>query len=113
MAAQRLRNYLRTHRKRIGLTQDEMTFLLGCQSGAKVSRYERFARQPSLHTVFVYEVLFGVPARELFAGEFQKAERLAKGRLRFLILRLERKGQADPVAAKKLKSLRVIHPQGR
>lgn len=108
MASQRLRNYLRTHRKRMGLTQDEMAFLLGCQSGAKVSRYERFARQPCLHTIFLYEAFFGVPAKELFAGEFQKAERLALGRLRFLMIRLERKGPFDPVAVKKLESLRAI-----
>ena len=66
--AHRLPNYLRTHRKRAGLSQDEVAFLLGCRSGAKVSRYERLARRLSLETAFAYEALFGVPARELFAG---------------------------------------------
>jgi len=34
----KLQNYLRTYRKRNSLSQDEMAFLLGCQSGTKVSR---------------------------------------------------------------------------
>ena len=45
---------------------------MGCQNGTKVSRYERFARKPSLETLFAYEVVFGAPARELFAGAYQK-----------------------------------------
>ena len=52
----KLQNYLRTYRKRSGLSQDEVAFLLGCQTGAKVSRYEPFARKPSLETLFAYEV---------------------------------------------------------
>jgi transcriptional regulator with XRE-family HTH domain len=66
----KLENYLRTYRKRSGLSQDEMAFLLGCQNGTKVSRYERFARKPNLETLFAYEVVFGAPARELFAGVY-------------------------------------------
>ena len=36
----KLENYLRTYRRRAGLSQDEMAFLLGTKSGTKVSRYE-------------------------------------------------------------------------
>ena len=71
----KLENYLRTYRKRSGLSQDEVAFLLGCQNGTKVSRYERFARKPSLETLFAYEVVFGASARELFAGAYQKVEK--------------------------------------
>jgi len=66
--AYKLNNYLRTYRKRASLSQDEVAYLLGCRSGAKVSRYERFARQPTLQTALAYEAIFGVPVRELFAG---------------------------------------------
>jgi|SRR6266576_4678451 len=59
----KLENYLRTYRKQSGLSQDEVAFLLGCQTGTKVSRYERFARKPSLETLFAYEVVFGAPAQ--------------------------------------------------
>lgn len=48
MQNDKLDNYLRTYRKKLGLTQREVAFLLGCHSGAKVSRYERSARIPLL-----------------------------------------------------------------
>ena len=41
MATHKLENYLRTYRKRSGLTQREVAFLVGCRNGAQVSRYER------------------------------------------------------------------------
>ena len=75
MPSQPLPNYLRTHRKRLGLSQDDLAYLLGCRSGTKVSRYERFRRQPKLATVFAFEVIVGVPARKLFAGLYVSAER--------------------------------------
>jgi transcriptional regulator with XRE-family HTH domain len=70
----RLPHYLRLHRKRAGLSQDEVAWLLGAKSGTKVSRYERFGRQPTLATAFAYEVLFDVPASEIFAGVFEQAK---------------------------------------
>ena len=72
--AHKLQNYLRTHRRRVGLSQDEVAFLLGGQSGTRVSRYERFTRNPSLETILAYEMILGTRARELFAGVFQKVE---------------------------------------
>lgn len=79
-----LESYLRTYRRRSGFSQDEVAFLLGAQSGAKVSRYERLARQPSLRTVFAYEVIFRTPARDLFAGMYQKVENATRARARRL-----------------------------
>ena len=84
----KLQNYLRTHRKRAGLSQDEVAFLLGCQSGTKVSRHERFGRNPSLETTFAYEVVFGTPARELFAGISQKVQLRTFRRARLLARKL-------------------------
>src|ERR1700681_2107330 len=75
MPSQPLPNYLRAHRKRLGLSQDDLAYLLGCRSGTKVSRYERFRRQPNLTTVFGCEIIVGIPARKLFAGLYVTAER--------------------------------------
>jgi transcriptional regulator with XRE-family HTH domain len=72
--SQRLPNYLKSHRKRSGLSQDEVAFLLGCASGAKVSRYERMVRQPTLETALACEAVYGVPVRTLFAGVYEKVE---------------------------------------
>jgi transcriptional regulator with XRE-family HTH domain len=90
MAKQRLTNYLRTHRRRGRLTQDEIAFLLNSGSGSKVSRYERFARVPSLQTAMAFEIIYGVPVRELFAGMYQKSETRIKRRAYLLTRRLNK-----------------------
>lgn len=105
--SRRLQNYLRTYRKRAGLSQAEMAQLLGCRSGAKVSRYERFARQPTLQTAFAYEVVFGVPVRELFGGVFEQVEHITTQRAQLLALKLK-KAKPDRLAVRKLKVLRDV-----
>jgi transcriptional regulator with XRE-family HTH domain len=79
-----LPNYLRANRKRLALSQDDVAFLLGTQSGAKVCRYERFVREPSLETAFAYEAIFRKPVRELFSGLYQKVERKVAARAKLL-----------------------------
>jgi len=66
----RLDNYLRTYRRRAGLSQAELAFLLGCRDGAKISRYERCSRQPNLHVILGLEAILHVPVRDLFAGKY-------------------------------------------
>ncbi len=83
-----LQSYLRTYRKRSGFSQDELAFLLGSASGGKVSRYERLARNPSLRTAFAYEVIFRTPVKYLFAGLYEKVERLTLIRVRQLAKKL-------------------------
>ena len=75
MSSPQLPNYLRANRKRLALSQEEVAFLLGTQSGAMVCRYERFVREPSLETALAYEVIFKRSVSELFGGLYQKVER--------------------------------------
>lgn len=70
-----LPHYLRLHRKRAGASQDEIALLLGAATGTKVSRHERFSRLPTLATALAYEVIYGVPAGEIFAGVYVMARR--------------------------------------
>jgi DNA-binding XRE family transcriptional regulator len=70
-----LQNYLRTYRRRCGLSQAEVAYLLGCKDGGKICRHEHLLREPSLQTALAYEVIYGAPVRELFAGLFRKVER--------------------------------------
>lgn len=63
-----LPNYLRTYRKKAGLTQQDFAFLLGVKDGAQVSRYEKGHRLPPLRTALVCEAVLGVEVSELFAG---------------------------------------------
>lgn len=105
--AQKLVNYLRTYRRRAALTQDEMAFLLGTASGTRVSRYERFGRQPGLPTALAYEVVFAVPQRQLFGGLYECAEHEVRARAGDLIKRLEAE-KVDPRTRLKLTVLRRI-----
>jgi transcriptional regulator with XRE-family HTH domain len=107
----KLPNYVRTYRKRAGLSQDELAFLLGCEGGTKVSRYERFARHPSLETVLACEAIFGVQVRDLFAGVFEKVEEQIKRRARILLKRLE-KAQPGQATTHKLQSVRRMFEPG-
>jgi transcriptional regulator with XRE-family HTH domain len=103
MAAQRLPNYLRTHRKYSGLSQSEVSFLLRLKDKSDLSRYERSVRQPSLRTALVYQEVFGTPVSELFAGLNDSVAQDARNRMKRLHARLQ--ASADPRSA----GNRILH----
>jgi len=107
MATHKLENYLRSYRKRAGLSQGELAYLLGARDGTKISRYERFTRKPSLETALAYEAILGTPARDLFAGVYARAEQSAARRARLLQKRLIANGHCS---ARKLKILEEVGP---
>ena len=107
MRSDKLPHYLRTYRKRAGLSQDELSWLLGCESGSKVSRYECFSRKPGLETILAYEIVFRVPARELFGGIFDAVEMSTHRRVEALIKRLNA-AESNRATAAKLSALRAI-----
>jgi transcriptional regulator with XRE-family HTH domain len=91
MTSPQLPNYLRSNRKRLALSQDEVAFLLGTQNGAKVCRYERFVREPGLATALAYEAIFKRTVSELFPGLYQKVEREVAARAKTLAARTDRR----------------------
>jgi DNA-binding XRE family transcriptional regulator len=99
-----LQNYLRTYRRRSFLSQDEVAFLLGVRTGTRVTRHEGAHRTPKMETALGYEVLFGVPLRELFASEARKVETIIRQRLPELIRLVEKTGGSEA----KLASLRNL-----
>lgn len=64
----RHQSYLRPHRRRWGLTQQELAFLIGVKSRTAVSRIEGSKRRPSLDAVFICEMIFNTSPLELFPG---------------------------------------------
>ena len=89
-----LSNYLLTHRKRLSLSQEEAGFLLGMKGmnkGVKVCRDEALTREPSLQTALAYEVIYGKPVRELFAGLYEQIEQEVVGRAKILTYRKKKK----------------------
>jgi transcriptional regulator with XRE-family HTH domain len=107
MSFHNLPNYLRTYRRRVGFSQDEVAYLLGVQTGAQVCRYERHARRPSLETAWSLEVILGAPARDLFLGDYRKVQGRVIQRAVFLIKKLGAT-VSDRRVARKLETLRGI-----
>ena len=107
METEKLENYLLTYRKKSELAQRDVAFLLGCASGAKVSKYERFRRIPTLPAVFAYETILGKPARVLFAGMHERIERKTLERVRLLAERLGAR-QAHPAVTRKVLRLQLL-----
>ena len=91
--------YLRSYRRRWGLTQVELARLMGCETGAVISRLERDGRQPSLETAYALEVIFGTTPVELFPGLHAKVNKAVIARMRNLYDEL----QGDPSKVTRLK----------
>lgn len=106
MASPKLQNYLRSYRTRAGLLQRDVAFILGCESGEKVSRYEKRRRLPPLETALAYEAVFGVPVAELFAGLRDTVGRQIQRRLGEFGSRLQAK---DVAKCKKSEARLVAH----
>lgn len=95
-----LSNYLRTHRKRLALSQEEVAFLLGIgglDKGIKVCRDENFTREPSLQIALAYEAIYGKPVRELFPGLYGQVARKVAARAKVLSYRQTGKPQRQEV----------------
>jgi hypothetical protein len=89
-----LPNYLQSQRKCLSLSQEEVGFLLGIGGtgkGEKVCRDENFARVASLQDALAYEVIYGRPVSELFAGLYEQAKEDVKARARIMLYRKVRK----------------------
>jgi transcriptional regulator with XRE-family HTH domain len=89
--AYKVQSYVRTYRKRTGLTQEDVAFLLGVNSGTKLSHYERLHRTPSLRTAFALEVIFGKPPKKLLPGAYAKVELETIKRAQMLSRKLDKK----------------------
>lgn len=74
-------NYIRRHRKKSGLTQQELGRVLGYADEGAVLRHERSATLPPLLTAIAYEAVFHVPVSELFPGLQSAVEQAVNSRL--------------------------------
>jgi len=70
----RLARYLRPHRLRSRLTQEEIAHLLGYADGSLVSRIENGIRNSRLLDAFALQVIFDVETTELFPLLFNESE---------------------------------------
>jgi len=107
MASNPLPNYLRAHRKRAALSQDDVAFLLGKRGGEKVCRHELFSHNPDLETLLAYAVIFQKPAEELFTGLFRQIRREVLVRVRVLAHKTKRQ-RPGPMRNRKMELLLAL-----
>ena len=100
-------HYMRRYRVRAGLTQGEMSHLLGSDSQPTIAHYEVLRREPDLRSALAYQVVFGVPLEELFPGIYDHVEQEVTKRAAELRGRLG-EGNGTPGAWHKRKTLRAI-----
>ena len=67
---QQHKTYVRPFRRRFGLSQRELAFLIGAKSGSVVSRIERGQLTPNLTFARAFALVFGTRAVDLFPGLF-------------------------------------------
>ena len=84
-------NYVRTCRRKSGLSQRELALVLGYRDQWQVSRHERSQSRPTLRTALAYEVVFRVPTAQIFVDLLKAIEQSVEGNLAALELRLQRR----------------------
>jgi transcriptional regulator with XRE-family HTH domain len=102
----KLARYLRPHRSRWRLTQEEVARLLGYTGSSVSSRIENGIRNPSLLDAFALEVVFGATPIELFPALFIDAEDAVLRRAKEMYEELQ--DEPSKVAMKKLELLEKI-----
>jgi transcriptional regulator with XRE-family HTH domain len=107
MPAARLPNYLLSHRKRSGLSQGEVAYLLGTKSDAAICRHERFRQTPNLQSLLAYEILFRTPVRSLFGGVHDDVEHKLRKRIQ-LFIRALMQAKPDVRQQRKLEVLKAV-----
>ena len=69
---QRLISYLRPLRRRWGLTQRELAFLIGAQTHSAISQIEALKGYPPLAGAIACSIIFDTPSLELFPELYAK-----------------------------------------
>ena len=106
MAKKRLLSYLRTERKRSGLTQSELALLVGVKSGAQLSRFERLKRLPPTEALIALMIIFKKSPKELIPGVYDRLLKLIH--LRADVLHEELQGNKRQITKQKLDTLEAV-----
>lgn len=64
-------SYLRSHRKRSGLSRRELADVLGVIDTHQIGRHERGTFLPTLLVAVRYEIVFSTPISELFPAVYE------------------------------------------
>lgn len=79
---------LRMYRERSQLKQSDVCFIMGVPVSVNVSQWEHGTRNPTLETILLYHVLFGVPIESLFAERITQIQIDVAERSKLLLVQL-------------------------
>jgi transcriptional regulator with XRE-family HTH domain len=89
MKERELGNYLRSHRRKSGLSQRQLGELLGYVNEVQVSRHEKSEAVPPLGRVLGYHIVFRVPIAALFPRIYEDVREAVETRLGRLEISLQ------------------------
>lgn len=84
MRMKKLPNYLKAHRKRFGLSQIDLAYLLGANTDTIVWQYEHEWRTPGFQNLLAMEYIFGLSGKSLFTGLAEEVEKETNSRAKKL-----------------------------
>ncbi len=93
-------NYAKTHRKKAGLSQNELAYLFGDKSTSFILKTERGNELPSLSRALSYQILFDVQADQMFAELSKSIADMVFKRITHLTGNLEKQPQTASVERK-------------
>jgi transcriptional regulator with XRE-family HTH domain len=108
MTFEQIANYLRSRRRKSGLSQRELAQILGYITADPVSQHERSVKIPALLIALSYEVVYRMPISELFPGIYRTVEARIEEQLADLEEELQQssaKGRQAAFIARKLEWL--------
>ena len=108
--SRKLRTRLREYRRKTGLSQEEVAYLLGARKGAQVSRYEKGHRLPDFRRAIAFAVILSVPMAALFVGLQESVARDVRRRAMLLQTTLESKKLQSKRISPKLRWLKHRWP---
>ena len=91
--------FVRSHRRRWGLTQVELARLVGLSSRSAVSRIERAERVPTTATIIACGIIFGLATPDLFPSLQEEIEEIVRMTVAALLAELA--DQTDKVSIRK------------
>ncbi len=76
----KIRNYLWTYRKKMGLSQKRVAHFLGLNGPNDISRWEHGVKVPNLVNLLKLEIVYRVPVAFLFGDLYRRLKEEIRGR---------------------------------
>jgi transcriptional regulator with XRE-family HTH domain len=102
MTSRQLPNYLRTYRKRCGLSQSDLAYVVNLSGKSEWCQLERFHREPSYRTAKACGYAFGISTSKLFPGVDASTKKETARRMRKLRSRLAAKADATECVQRRI-----------